>query len=131
MRVATWAPPSLFVISSTAAAIGWTIPLGILFPFRPGYVRLAEPYHVVPLESSAALLHAIWVNIASLFYTILMPICYVVYLMIANTWTYISLYIHQEYCYLGKQKISLYFSASTFEYLWPSHSHLINCTKYQ
>ncbi len=33
---------------------------------------------------------------------------------------YISLSIHQEYCYLGKQKISLYFSASTCEPLWPS-----------
>ncbi len=33
----------------------------------PGYVWLAEPYHMVPLESSAAAKHGIWVNIASFF----------------------------------------------------------------
>ncbi len=32
----------------------------------------------------------------------------------------INLTILQEYCYLGKQKNSLYFSASTCEHLWPS-----------
>ncbi len=32
---------------------------GILFLFRPGYVRLAEPYHLVPLESSDAPKHRI------------------------------------------------------------------------
>ncbi len=37
----------------------------------------------------------------------------------------IYLHIHQEYCYLGKQKIGLYFSASTCEHLWPSPSHLV------
>ncbi len=42
----------------------------------------------------------------------------------------IYLHIHQEYCYLGKQKICLYFSASTCEHLWPSPSHLVICTKY-
>ncbi len=40
---------------------------------------------------------------------------------------YINLPIHQEYSYLSKQKISLYFPASTCEHLWPSpcivHSH--------
>ncbi len=41
----------------------------------------------------------------------------------------IYLSIHQEYCYLGKQKISLYFSASTCEHLWPSPSNLVNCAK--
>ncbi len=32
---------------------------------------------------------------------------------------YMDIYlpIHQEYCYLGKQKISLYFSASTCKHL--------------
>ncbi len=53
------------------------------------------------------------------FYTIQTPICYVGCLMIANTWTYISLK-HQEYSYLGKEKISLYFSTSNCEHLWPS-----------
>ncbi len=41
----------------------------------------------------------------------------------------IYLLIHQEYSYLWKQKISLYFSASTCERLWPSPSHLVNCAK--
>ncbi len=41
----------------------------------------------------------------------------------------IYLSIHQEYCYLGKQKISLYFSTSTCEHLWPSPSNLVNYTK--
>ncbi len=41
----------------------------------------------------------------------------------------IYLPIHQEYCYLGKQKISLYFSTSTCEHLWPSPSHFVNCPK--
>ncbi len=41
----------------------------------------------------------------------------------------IHLHIHQEYCYLGKQKICLYFSASTCEHLWPSPSHLVIRTK--
>ncbi len=36
--------------------------------------------------------HGIWVNIALFIYTIQTPICYVGCLMIANTWTYISLY---------------------------------------
>ncbi len=42
---------------------------------------------------------------------------------------YMDIYlpIHQKYCYLGKQKISLYFSTSTYKHLWPSH--LVNCAK--
>ncbi len=37
---------------------------------------------------------------------------------------YMDIYlpIPQEYCYLGKQKNSLYFLASASEHLWPSHS---------
>ncbi len=44
---------------------------------------------------------------------------------------YMDIYlpIHQEYCYLAKQKISLYFSTSTCEHLWPSPSNLVNCAK--
>ncbi len=86
-----WVTPSLFIISSTATMIGWTIPRGILFQFRPGYVRLAEPYHVVPFKSSAALKHRIWVNILSFLNSMQTPICYVGCLIIANTWIYISL----------------------------------------
>ncbi len=41
----------------------------------------------------------------------------------------IYLTILQEYCYFGKQKNSLYFSASTCEHLWPSPSNLVNCAK--
>ncbi len=41
----------------------------------------------------------------------------------------IFLPILQEYCYFGKQKNSLYFSASTCEHLWPSPSNLVNCAK--
>ncbi len=114
---------SLFIISSTAAAIGWTIPHGILFPFWPGYVRLVEPYHVVPFESSAApkhgiwvantwiYKHGIWVNVVSFFNTIdANMVC-----RLFDNRKYMDIYlpIHQEYCYLGKQKIGLYFSAST------------------
>ncbi len=41
---------------------------------------------------------------------------------------YMDIYlpIPQEYCYLGKQKNSLYFLVSTCEHLWPSPSHLVN-----
>ncbi len=44
---------------------------------------------------------------------------------------YIDIYltIPQEYCYLGKQKNSLYFCTSACEHLWPSHSHLVNYAK--
>ncbi len=34
---------------------------------RPGCVWLAEPYHVVPFESSATPKHGIWVHVASFF----------------------------------------------------------------
>ncbi len=51
----------------------------------PGCMWLAEPYHVVPLESSATPKHRIWDNIASFFHTIQTPKCYVGCLMIANT----------------------------------------------
>ncbi len=42
----------------------------------------------------------------------------------------IYLPIHQEYRYLGKQKMCLYFSVSTCEHLWPSASHLINISNW-
>ncbi len=108
VHVASWALPFLFIISSTAAAIGWTIPRGILFPFWPGYVRLAEPYHVVPLESSAAPAHRIWVNIVSFLNTIQMPICYVGCLIIANTWIYISIYIRNTAILENKKSVCIF-----------------------
>ncbi len=44
---------------------------------------------------------------------------------------YMEIYIPipKEYCYLGKQKMRLYFSTSTCEHLWPSPSNLVNCAK--
>ncbi len=44
---------------------------------------------------------------------------------------YIDIYlpILQEYGYLGKQKNSLYFFATTCEHLSPSPSNLVNCAK--
>ncbi len=41
---------------------------------------------------------------------------------------YMDIYlpIPQEYCYIGKQKNSLYFLISTCEHSWPSPSHLLN-----
>ncbi len=91
-------------------------------------LRLAEPYHVVPLESSAAQKHGIWLNVASFFLhnTNANMLCR---LFDDRKYMHIYLPILQEYCYLGKQKNSLYFSASTCEHLWPSPSNLVNCAK--
>ncbi len=94
----------------------------------PGYVWLVEPYHVVPLKSSTALKHGIWVHAASFIYTIQSTICYVGCLSIANTLIYISLYLRNT-AILENKKNSLYFLASVWEHLWPSHSRLVNCTK--
>ncbi len=94
----------------------------------PGYVWLAEPYHVVPLKSSAAPKHGIWLNVASfiLHNTDANMLC-----MLFDDHKYMDIYlpILQEYCYLGKQKNSLYFSTSTCEHLWPSPSNLVNYAK--
>ncbi len=65
-----------------------------------------EPYQVVPLESKY--LHGICVNIASFFYTIETPICYVGCLMITNTWTYISLYIRNTAILENKKSVSIF-----------------------
>ncbi len=75
---------------------------------RPCYVWFAEPYHVVPLESSAALMHGILVNIGSFFNTIQTPICYVGCLMIANTWIYISLYIRNTAILENKNSVCIF-----------------------
>ncbi len=92
---------------------------------EPGYVWFVEPYHVVPLKSSAA--PKAW-N--------LRPCCFIfLHNTVANMpcrlfddRKYMDIYlpILQEYCYLGKQKNCLYFLASTCEHLWPSPSHLVN-----
>ncbi len=82
------------------------------------YVWLAEPYHVVPFDSM--LLHFFVHNTDANMLLGLFDNC-----------NYMDIYlpIHQEYSYLGKQKISSYFSTSTCEHLWPSPSHLVNCAK--
>ncbi len=112
----SWVPPSLMVISRTAAAIGWTIPHAILFPFRPRYGRLAEPYHMVPHESSAAPKHRIWVIIVSFLNTIQMPICHVGCLRIANTWIYISPYTSGILLSWKRKNQFVFFRIN----LWPS-----------
>ncbi len=91
----------------------------------PCCVWLAEPYHVVPLESSATPKHGIWVHVASFF---LHNIVANMLCRLFDDRKYMDIYlpIPQEYCYLGKQKNSLYFLVSTCEHLWPSPSHLVN-----
>ncbi len=79
-----------------------------LFSGGPGYVSLAEPYYVVPLKSSAALSHGILVHIVSFLNTIQMPICYAHYLMIANTWIYISLYIRNTAILEKKNSVCIF-----------------------
>ncbi len=58
-----------------------------------------------------------------IFNSIQMPICYVGCLVIANTWTYISIYIRNTA--ILENKICLYFSTSMCEHWWPSLSHLV------
>ncbi len=74
----------------------------------PGYVWLAELYNVVPLESSAAQKHGNWLNVASFFYIMQMPICYVVCLIIANTWIYISLYLRNTVILENKKTVWIF-----------------------
>ncbi len=90
----------------------------------PGCVWLAEPYHVVPLESSATPKHGIWQYcFIFLHNTVANMLC-----RLFDDRKYMDIYlpIHQEYPYLGKPKNSLYFLASTCEHLWPSTSHFVN-----
>ncbi len=91
------------------------IPRGILFPFQPCYVRLAEPYHVVPLESKWPVA---W-NLSQYSFIFEHNTDANMLCRLFHNRKYMDIYlpIHQEYCYLGKQKINLYFSASTCEYL--------------
>ncbi len=89
----------------------------------PGYVWLAEPY-VVPLESSAAPKHGIWLK------------CCFIYLHNTDTNMLCRLFHDRKYTSpyfmntaILENKNSLYFSASTCEHLWPSPSNLVNCVK--
>ncbi len=86
----------------------------------PGYMWLVEAYHVVPLESSATPKHGIWVHVASFF---LHNTVAKMLFRLFDDRKYMDIYlpIPQEYCYLGKQKNSLYFLVSMCEHLWPSH----------
>ncbi len=120
--MASSAPPFLFVISSTAAVIGWTIPGGILFPFRPGYVRYTTWFHSNPA------LHHSMEFVSILFHFLTQYRCNMLCRLFDNR-KYMDIYIYISPYTSGKQKISLYFSASTCEHLWPSSSNLVNCAK--
>ncbi len=60
------------------------------------------------VTTATALYHRIGVNIASLFYTIQTPICYVGCLMIANICTYISLYIRNTAIVENKKIVGIF-----------------------
>ncbi len=87
---------------------------------RPGYVWLVEPYHVVPLKSSATRSMDCFIFLHN---TVANMLC-----RLFGDRKYMDIYlpIPQEYCYLGKQKNSLYFLVSMCEHLWPSPSDLVN-----
>ncbi len=85
-------------------------------------------FHSNRKNLSTAQKHGIWVNIAlfCLHNTDANMLC-----RLFDDRKYMDIYlpIHQEYGYLCKQKISLYFPTSTCEHLWPSPSHFVNCAK--
>ncbi len=60
------------------------------------------------LVCGAALKHGIWGNIALFFYTIQTPIRYVGCLMIANTWTYNSLYFRNTAIFENKKSVCIF-----------------------
>ncbi len=96
-------------VSSTAAAIGRTIPRGSTrIQLCPEAWNLSQYCFYFEHNTDANMLCRLFDNCK-----------------------YMDIYlpIHQEYCYLGKQKISLYFSSSPCEHLWPSPLHLVNCAK--
>ncbi len=103
-----WSLPSSFWWTRLCM-IGWTIPCG-----STRIQRCPK--------------HGIWLNVASfvLHNTDVNMLC-----RLFDDRKYMDIYltILQEYCYLGKQKNSLYFSESTCEHLWPSPSNLVNCAK--
>ncbi len=65
-------------------------------------------FHSYRYDHSAAPKQGISVNIASFFYTIQTPICYVGCLMITNTWTYISLYIRNTAILENKKSVCIF-----------------------
>ncbi len=111
--------------------------------FRPQPLRLAEPYHMVSCFHFNRLCVIGWTIPRGSTRTKHCPEAWNMrqycFIFLHNTdanmlcrlfddHKYMDIYlpIHQEYCYLGKQKICLCFSASTCEHLWPSPSHLVN-----
>ncbi len=60
------------------------------------------------LVCGAALKHGIWGNIALFFYTIQTPIRYVGCLVIANTWTYNSLYFRNTAIFENKKSVCIF-----------------------
>ncbi len=110
-----WWAPSLSVItkvSSIAAAIGWTIPCDFMEIAEQIVRRYSNRYNH-SMEFESILFHVLHNIDASM-------LCK---LFDDRKYMYIYLSIHQEYGYLGKDKINLYFRASTCEHLWHSHSH--------
>ncbi len=106
MRASIWMEgraPSLFVItkvSSTAAAIGWTVPCG----------PMENSHSPCSMEFDAILLHF-------LHNTEVNMLCR---LFEDRKYMYIYLHIHQEYGHLRKQNICLHFPTSICKHLWPS-----------
>ncbi len=99
----------LVSVSTRLCAIGWTVPRGSTqIHCCPVAWNLSQYCFIFEHNTDANMLCRLFDN---------------------HKYMYIYLHIHQEYCYLGKQKISLYFSASTYEHLWPSPSNLVNCEK--
>ncbi len=101
-----WSLPSCFWWTSLCV-IGWTIPHGSTqIELSPEAWNLTQCCFIFLHNTDANMLHGLFDD---------------------HKYMDIYLLIHQEYSYLGKQKISLSFSTSTCEHLWPSH--LVNCTK--
>ncbi len=99
----------LVSVSIRLCAIGWTIPRGSTRIQRcPVAWNLGQYCFIFQHNTDANMLCRLFDN---------------------RKYMDIYLPIHQEYCYLGKQKVSLYFSTSTCEHLWPSPSNLVNCAK--
>ncbi len=99
---------------------------GHLVSGGPCYVWLAEPRGSTQIKPSAEA----W-NLTQCYFLFLHNTVINMLRGLFDDHKYMDIYlpIHQEYSYLGKQKISVYFSASTCKHLWPSPSHLVNCAK--
>ncbi len=111
--------------------VQWKLPTystAILFPADQVMCNWLNHTTWFQNELSTAPKHGIWVNVAS--FVLHNTVANMLYGLFDDC-KYMDIYlpIPQEYCYLGKQKNSLYFLASACEHLWPSHSHVVNCTK--